>query len=810
VRERFDLAFAAWGRLTYRHPLVTVIACLVILAPLVAQIRTIQIDTTPEGFLHDEDPIVIAYDDFRTHFGRDDLVVLAIRAPDLFEPSFLKRLAALHAELEDEIPNIQEVQSLINARETRGLEDELIVGELFDPWPETAEGLAERKRRVLANPLYTDLLISSDGRIAALTIEIDTYAGPLEDDDLLSGFDEDTLSDPAATSDEAPAFITSAQTNEVLAAIEKIVDRHRGDGFEIYASGAPVMAYDLGNMLQRDMRTFTGLAIATIAILLAVLFRRAAGVVLPLVVVVLSVVGTIGVLATLGFVVSLPTQVLPSFMLAVAVGDSVHVLTIFFLRFDKGESREDAIANALGHSGLPILMTSLTTAGGLISFVAAEIAPISNLGVVAPSGVMIAFALSVTLLPALVAIFPMRQRSLEAPDRTSHLRKFLIACGEFGIDHAKPVVAVAALVIAISAVGASFTQFGHDVIRWFPEHHAFRTATALINDEMGGAIALEVLIDTRTENGLKDPATLDRIARAASEAIAYRDGKVEILKAVSLVDVVKEIHQALNENRPEFHVVPADRMLVAQELLLFENTGSDDLLDFADSRLQIGRMTLKAPLIDAAAYAPYLEKMGSRFSEIFGESIDYSFTGLLPVMSQTVTAVIQSMASSYVIALAVITPLMILLIGNLRIGLLAMIPNITPILIAIGAMGWLGIPIDAFTMMVGAISIGLVVDDTIHVLHGFRGHFDKHHDVRAAVKETLSTTGLAILFTTVVLSSGFAIYTISTMNNLIRFGSITATVIALAFVADIILAPALLSLTLGRKQADSRGQANPE
>jgi hypothetical protein len=460
---------------------------------------------------------------------------------------------------------------------------------------------------------------------------------------------------------------------------------------------------------------------------------------------------------------------------------------------------EDAISNALGHSGLPILLTSLTTAGGLISFSTAEIAPISDLGVVAPAGVMIAFALSVTLLPALVAIFPMRTRNTDAPERAGRLRQFLIACGDFGIDHAKPVVAIAALIIVISAAGASFTQFGHDIVRWFPESHRFRSATSLINDDMGGAVSLEVLIDSRAVNGLQDPTTLEKIARAGSEAVAYRDGAMEISKAVSLVNVVEEIHQALNENRPEFHVVPSDPLLVAQELLLFENTGSDDLLDFADSQLQIGRMTMKAPLIDAAAYAPYLVEMGSRFEQILGEGVDFSFTGLLPLMSQTINAVIQSMASSYAIALAVITPLIIILIGNLRIGLLAMIPNVTPILAAIGAMGWLGIPIDVFTMMVGAISIGLVVDDTIHIMHGFGGYFAKHGDVRAAIRETLSTTGLAILFTTVVLSTGFAIYTISSMSNLIRFGSITATVIALAFVADVILAPALLSLTLGKK-----------
>ena len=214
------------------------------------------------------------------------------------------------------------------------------------------------------------------------------------------------------------------------------------------------------------------------------------------------------------------------------------------------------------------------------------------------------------------------------------------------------------------------------------------------------------------------------------------------------------------------------------------------------------------PFIDAAAYAPYIVMMQARLADIFGEGVEAAFTGLLPVLSQTVYAVIHSMASSYVIAIAVITPLMVLLIGSLRIGLLAMVPNILPILAALGAMGWLGIPIDVFSMMVGAICIGLVVDDTIHVMHGFQRNFDRYGDVRSAMRETLSSTGLAILFTTVALSAGFGVYTISAMSNLIRFGTVTAIVIVLAFLADIILAPALLSLVLGKKKSDSSAKEN--
>jgi len=158
------------------------------------------------------------------------------------------------------------------------------------------------------------------------------------------------------------------------------------------------------------------------------------------------------------------------------------------------------------------------------------------------------------------------------------------------------------------------------------------------------------------------------------------------------------------------------------------------------------------------------------------------------------------MASSYAIALLIITPLIVLLIGHLRLGMLSMLPNLAPILISLGALGWLGITIDAFTLMVGGIAIGLVVDDTIHFMDGFRRYFEEFGDVRTAVEKTLATTGLALFSTSVVLTGGFLIFTLSSMHNLTRFGAATAATIVMAFLADILLAPALLQLFLGRRK----------
>ena len=179
---------------------------------------------------------------------------------------------------------------------------------------------------------------------------------------------------------------------------------------------------------------------------------------------------------------------------------------------------------------------------------------------------------------------------------------------------------------------------------------------------------------------------------------------------------------------------------------------------------------------------------------MLGDTADVKFTGLLTLAGRTIHAVVYSMAASYVFAFLLITPLMIVLIGNLRLGLVSMLPNLAPVIVTLGVMGWLGMPLDAFTLLIGSIALGLAVDDTIHFLHNFRRSFEASGDVAGSIRATLSTTGQAMLFTSLVLSTGFFVYMFASMHNLFNFGLLTGFAILVAFVADAVLTPALVTL----------------
>jgi predicted RND superfamily exporter protein len=475
-----------------------------------------------------------------------------------------------------------------------------------------------------------------------------------------------------------------------------------------------------------------------------------------------------------------------------------------------GDDKEDAIAFALGHSGLAIVMTCLTTAGGLVSFTAAEIAPIAHFGIFGPVGVAMALLFTAVLLPALIAVFPMSEGEQGRRAELVFSQRILVRTGDFATAHAPTITLVCAGLLCAALLGASLLRFSHDPIAWFPEDNPFRLSADILNRELTGAVFMELLVDTGRENGLQDPEILKRMEEVRSYASGVQLGDIYVGKTIGLTDVVKETHQALNENRSEYYVIPDDPLLVAQELLLFENSGSDDLEDLVDTRFSKGRMTMKVPFVDAIQYRDFIDTTTARFAEILGDDVELTVTGLMVIMGRTINAVIATMVRAYVIALAIITPLLILLIGRVRIGLVAMIPNLTPIILTLGLMGWTGIPIDAFTLLIGSIAIGLAVDDTIHFMHNFRRYFEASGDVRYAVHETLASTGQALLYTSLVLSAGFFIYMFATMHNLFYFGLLTGLTIILAFLADLILAPALMMLVARPAKSAALGRQEME
>ncbi len=791
IRIRIEKWFEGFALRIYRHRKKTIAILLVVIAAMISPIANITIDTSIEGFMHDDDPALLAYNAFRDQFGRDEVVIIAIEPANVFDVVFFKKLQRLHEELESKVPYIEDITSLINARNTRGEGHELIVEDFLEQWPQSPHELATLKQRALSNQMYQNLLISEDSRFTTIVIQTLSHSAIGLQTDVLEGFDDDAAVLAADASSPRP-YLTDQENSEVIHAVRQIVANYRADDFRIYLAGSPVVTHFLKKSMMKDMRNFMLMSIATVAICLFMMFRRITGVVLPLIIVIFSLLCTLGIMAALGVPIKLPTQILPSFLLAVGVGTSVHILAIFFHRLRHTSDKRAAIAYALGHSGLAIVMTNLTTACGLMSFATAEIAPIADLGIFAGIGVLLAFIFTIVLLPALLAVVPVKIKPLDSLEsKKTAMDCVLAGFSRFSTSHPHAILIVSGLIVVMAAISITKIRLSHHPLGWFPAENEIRLATEKIDEELRGTLSLEVIIDTGRENGLYDPAFLNRLEQAVTKVEAMQYQEVFAGKAWCLTTILKEINQALNENRSSHYRIPQNKDLIAQEFLLFENSGSDDLEDVVDSQFAMARFTIKAPFKDAVKYGIFLKDVQHYFQVNFPE-VNLTLTGMMVLLVQTLNNAIISMAQSYLIALIVITILMIILIGKIRIGFLSMIPNLVPIIMMLGVIGALGLPLDLFTMMVASIAIGLAVDDTIHFMHNFRRYYEIGGDPKAAVFETLHTTGRAMLVTTVVLSIGFFIFAFATMSNIRNFGLLTGFTIVMALLADYLIAPALM------------------
>jgi len=804
IRNRLEKWFENFALKIFRFRWATILIVLALVGILASWLPKITMDTSNESFLHKNSPTLKDYNAFRDQFGRDDLIIIAIGPTDVFSLSFLEKLKTLHEDLRDDVPYIEEITSLINARNTRGENDALIVGDLLEDWPENQSQVETLKKRVMGNPLYLNRLISENAQFTTLVLKTETYSNATALDDPLAGFDENIDDDTlgalkGAAEKQSPAdeiqFLTDAELSETVYHVKKIAEKYQAENFEIYIAGPPVVSSTIKRLMIRDQKLFIKMIILTIAIGLFVMFRRISAVVLPMVVVVCALVSTLGLMAIFKVPLKTPTSVLPSFILAVGIADSIHILTLYYRQLAMGSDRKHAIQTAMGHSALAIVLTTLTTAAGLASFSISKVAPIAELGIFAATGVTLALIFTLVLLPALLAVVPAKAfKSTQVSSGKSRIDRILTWVGAFSTRNAAKIAFTCVLLLLLSLVAASRLSFTHDVLKWLPETEAVRISTETIDHSLKGSVAMEVIVDTGRVNGLYDIHTLDTLEKLAREIEKIRQDDLFVGKANSVVDILKEINQALNENRPEYYVVPRDPALIPQELLLFENSGSDDLEDVVDSQFQSARFTIKVPWLDAVKYVDLMQDLSARFDRAFGKDIKVSLTGMMTIMFSTAVSAIHSAAQSYLIAGLVITVMVILLIGSLKIGLLAMFPNMLAILFVMGLMTVFNFPFDMFTMLIGSIAIGLSVDNTIHFMHNFRRYYRKTGMVEKAVEETLLTSGRALFITTAVLSIGFFIYTFASMQNLFYFGLLTGMTIALALVTNFFLTPALMAL----------------
>lgn len=782
IKRACEITFGKLAAFSFRHPWFCLMLALAVCVGLGSQLPDLRVDTRNETFFHPDDKVLLDYNDYRDQYGKDEFIILAIDHSDIFSFGFLQSLKDFHGDLEENLPYLDEITSLINIRNTYGREDELIVEDFLENWPQNRHDLDKLRQRARENSLYRNFILSEDEKTTAIIIK------------------------PLACNPEAGSLLqtegscepmSNEQNRQLMAALEKVVAEYESDTFPIAVSGMPAVIDYLNLTIEKDLTLTIPTMFLMVIIFLALMFRRVSGVIYPVVIFAVSLISAIALMAILNIPMTNISTILPSFMLVVSISDAVHILALFYPEYQKSGNKEQAIIGAMEHSGLAVLMTTITTACGLMSFVAAKVAPVADLGIVTPIGIFIALLYTVMLLPALLAIFPVKRKTSQR--RSQQLDKLFNRLSNISCNYRLVVISGFVIVLALSAAGITKLQFSHLALRWFPKDSPIRIDTEAIDKKMRGTVSLDVIIDSGEPDGLYDPDFIKTLEEAAARYGTYEYQDLFIGKILDITTILKETNRALHGNSKEHYALPVERELIAQELFLFQLSGSDDLEELVDQQFSQTRFALHLPYRDSAKAKHLMEHIETDLKKRFPQA-NISITGVNALFIEMLNNVMVTMMRSYTIALVLISILMVFMLGKLRMGLLSMIPNLFPIVVVMGLMGWCDIALDFGTILIGSISIGIIVDDTIHFLHNFGKYHDRHRDAESATLRSLTTVGRAMLVTSVVLTGGFLCNMLSGLTLSQYTGFLIAATVVIALITDFLLMPAILSLVYDKKE----------
>ncbi len=309
-RSKTESRLESIGEIITKHPIKIIFVMLLLSVAIISNLPKITIDTSTEGFLHADDPALIRYEAFKEQFGQDEKIMVVVRSKNIFESNFLKKLQKLHQELENSVPHLNDITSLLNARNTRGEDDSLIVEDLFENFPQTDEELSSIKKLAINSEMYKNLLFSEDLTLTTIILEPSAYEGSSNADEL-DGFGEEDASD------EKLEFLEDSSKSEMVRVSEEIAKKFSSENFDVFIAGSLAVNDYNKRSVQKDMQKFVKLVLLMMMIFLFIIFRRVSAVLLPILIVVISLLTTMGTMALVQTPITIPTQILPSFLLAV-------------------------------------------------------------------------------------------------------------------------------------------------------------------------------------------------------------------------------------------------------------------------------------------------------------------------------------------------------------------------------------------------------------------------------------------------------------------------------------------------------------
>jgi predicted RND superfamily exporter protein len=808
----------------------------VLTATFVYGMSKLKFDFTLEGWLQQDDAAFVAYNEFHDQFGSDDGVVIVYRPKDgnVLSARSLQAAKGIRDDLinyrsrlkrgeRSALDHIIEVNCLINASVLTVSDDVLmarsLVGETVPTSPEELDRIRKTAESQRDFPLK---YFSKDRKYAALYIKTDFGAVPVEADerpaaDLAGGLAIDVAAggrNPAgedAHKRVTPRFKPTDVVDYVAldAAINQILNKPEySRHLEYYKVGNTI---DSENQVKmgKEMGVLYLAAAAIMLVCLLLIFRSLAGVVWPFLIIILSTIWTLGISGLAGIPAS-PFVVLTILLiLTIGMADAIHIMSGYLFFRHEGHDNKTAIIASYEKAGLPCLLTATTNMAGVLSMFFTNLRPVMNFAVMSGLGVAIAFLLTIYLLPVLLELWspavghagPRRSIVRALTDRL--IPNFVAALQRY-LDTVVPAVAKRPLaymipffvVAAICVYGSFKVRVDFSIYDQYSPQSNFYQSIKLMDARMAGSSRISMYVDLNRDNGFQDPAVLHVLEDLQQKL--ERNYPKYVVRASSIVDVVKDAYQKQNEGRPDMYVIPRSAQELSQTLFMFNIANPEEREKLVSENYRKANVTVALRTYGSYEYTDVFERMKSDINESFAllkqkyPQASVSITGIFAMGMTTADYLVVNELQSFGISVIVISLILLVVFNSLRAGVLAIIPNIIPSFLVLGLLGLLNIPLDFYTMMLAPIVVGISVDDTIHFVALYRSEVLKHGNVTRALTDSIKECGQAVVFTSMILGLGFGIMAVATtpgFSNLGKFGFLS---IFSGLVCELYLTPALI------------------
>lgn len=761
-KEQNRIFFERMAAAIIRFRWLALAGVVLLTAFFIMQFSTLKFNGSFEIWFLDNDPAMQRLNSFKKTFGNDQFVYILAETDGVFTPEAATPLKQLAEELEQNVPYLRDLTWVGNAEHIIAEGTTVHIQELLEDIPQSKTELERRRDLALSDQDFVDRYISRDGNAAGILLELENYPD---------------------------ASMVPPPSTQVAMAVFKVLEKPEYANLKLHVVGGPIFETRYNEVAGKETPKFFGLCILIQALFLMLFTRGGRGVIVPIIIVTLSFLWTLGTIGLLGFDLDLMIIGLPVLLVCVGIGDAMHAIADFNEKFKNGHSRKEALIHCFGDVGLPCLLTSLTTAIGFFAFSSAPIKPFLQMGMYLPAGVIYAFVLTLVLVPA---IYSFGKNTPSKPKRLPILPpitpKILNKMGRLTTNRPGTTCAIFSCLLALGVAGAFLVQVESNPTKFLTKRVQLRQDVDYVDSRLGGSTGLELVVDTQEADGIKKLATLVGMEKLSEEI--KKDPLVN--KVFSIVDVLKKMRSALHNGEDQYYSLPAKQQAVPEYLALYEIAGGDQMDKIVSFDGSQARINLQTKALGSAETRKLIAKVDELAKRFFPNNIQVVTTGFVDIAKNLNDNMGTAQLRSIALAFCMITIVMMAALKSIRLGLISMIPNIMPVFMVLGLLGYTGIFMDTILMSVSAMIIGVAVDDTIHFFVHFRREFDQHGTYAKATEKTLQAVGRPIMFTTLTLSSGFLVLACSVMTGWIKIGLLSGFAFSWALAADLLFAPALL------------------